>query len=60
MLMQLRDVYLKGNQLVGSLPEAWSNLTSVSPIPELCVSQILCTCICAMPLGHYTDLQSSQ
>ena len=35
MLMQLQKVYLSHNQLVGSLPEAWSNLTSVSPISEL-------------------------
>ena len=35
MLMQLQEVYLGENQLVGSLPKAWGNLTSVSSIPEL-------------------------
>ena len=60
MLMQLQEVYLRENRLVGSLPEAWSNLTTVSPIPEPCASQTLCTCVCAMPLVYYTDLQSSQ
>ena len=30
-LMQLSYLYLGSNQLEGSLPEAWSNWTSVSP-----------------------------
>lgn len=33
--MQLQGVYLKDNQLVGSLPEAWSNLTHISPFIDL-------------------------
>ena len=31
-LMQLTDLSLSDNQLEGSLPEAWVNLTSVSPV----------------------------
>lgn len=34
-LMQLQGLILSSNQLVGSLPEDWSSLTSVSPIIEL-------------------------
>ena len=31
-LMQLTDLSLGSNQLDGSLPEAWGNLTKVSPV----------------------------
>lgn len=30
--MQLQELDLTGNNLVGSLPETWSNLTSVSSV----------------------------
>ena len=35
MLTQLESLFVDHNQLVGGLPESWSNLTSVSPIIEL-------------------------
>lgn len=35
LFMQLHELSLAHNQLVGSLPEAWSNLTNVSPVIEL-------------------------
>ena len=33
--LQLQELHLSNNQLVGSLPEAWSKLTNVSPVTQL-------------------------
>lgn len=32
MLVQLQELYLSDNQLTGSLPEPWINLTNVSTV----------------------------
>lgn len=42
MLMQLSFAFLSSNRLEGSLPEAWSNLTNVSPAVELTLGASLC------------------
>ena len=35
LLLQLQELRLSNNQLVGILPEKWSNLANVSPVTDL-------------------------
>ena len=55
--MQLQELNLSSNALLGSLPETWGNLTSVSPCHSLDLPMIVHV-FCQGSLGLFAHLEN--